>query len=144
MSFLGIGPLEFLLIFAVAMFFVGPKRLAEGVRNGRKYYTELKRHRDELTSLVTEAIDAEELKKDYEQTRKDVWDEEATEELRGIEKDLTLDQGDLEIMRPVPNTRTASRPKPVDRGDGRVNGQDVPSIGLRPGGSSTASEPEGS
>ncbi len=134
MSFLGIGGLEFLLIFGVAMFFVGPKRLAEGVRSGRKYYTELRRYRQELTSLVTEAIDAEDLKKDYEETKRDLWDEGATKQIKGLEKDLALDQGDLDIpeldiTRPVPNERlSTSKPKPVERGDGTVDGEYVPSI----------------
>ena len=142
MNFLGVGGLEFLLIFGVAMFFLGPKRLAAGVRTGRKYYTELKRYRQELTSLVTEAIDAEELKKDLEQTKKDAWDEGLTQEIAGIEQDLTLDQGDLDIMRSVQADRTTSRAKAVDRGDGKVNGSAVPSMDLESGGSSPAPEPE--
>lgn len=142
MNFLGIGGLEFLLIFGVALFFVGPKRLAEGVRTGRKYYTELRRYRQELTSLVTEAIDAEDLKKELEETKREMWDEGLTREISGLEKDLALDQGDmnipeLDITRPVPNDRSSSRPRPVDRGDGKVDGEDVPSLDLKPGDSSS-------
>lgn len=145
MNFLGIGGLEFLLIFAVAMFFLGPKRLAEGVRTGRKYYTELRRYRQELTSLVTEAIDAEELKKELEDTKREMWDEGTSKEIKALEKDLAIDQGDLDvpeldITRSVPSTRSSSRPKLIDRGDGKVDGEDVPSIGIRPGGSSPADE----
>ena len=142
MNFLGVGGLEFLVIFAVAMFFLGPKRLAEGVRTGRKYYTELKRYRQELTSLVTEAIDAEELKKDLEEMKRDAWDEDLTKEIAGIEQDLTLDQGDLDIMRSVPADRTSSKAKAIDRGDGTVNGKPVPSIGLESGGTDAARKPE--
>lgn len=144
MGFLGVGGLEFLLIFGVAIFVVGPKRLAEGVRTGRKYYTELKRQRDELTALVTEAIDAEELKKQYEETKREAWDESATRSIKDIEKDLTLDQGDLDLglSKSVTFDRTASRPKPVDRGDGKVNGKEVPDMGLGRGTSKLAPEPE--
>ncbi|MDA0231972.1 MAG: hypothetical protein O3B04_05915 [Chloroflexi bacterium] len=146
MNFLGIGGLEFLLIFGVAMFFLGPKRLAEGVRTGRKYYTELKRYRQELTILVSEAIDAEELKTELEQMKKDVWDEGVTKEIAGLEQDLTLDQGDLDPMRPVPAdraaTRTSSRAGTMNRGDGTIAGSSIPSIGLTSGGSSPAPEPE--
>ncbi len=147
MNFLGIGGLEFLLIFGVAMFFLGPKRLAEGVRHGRKYYTELKRYRQELTSLVTEAIDAEDLKKELEETKREVWDESDTEAIKGIEKDLALDQGitdipELDITRSVPNVGSSSKPRLVDRGDGKVNGEDVPRLGLEPGDSSSAPGPE--
>jgi Sec-independent protein translocase protein TatA len=131
-SFFGVGGLEFLVIFGVALFLVGPKRLAEGIRTGRKYYTELKRYRDELTSLVTEAIDADELKKDLERTKRDVWDDSLTREITGIGNGLALDQGDLDLMGPVPVARTSSRAKPLDRGDGTVNGEDIPSMGLEP------------
>ncbi len=146
MNFLGIGGLEFLLIFGVAMFFVGPKRLAEGVRNGRKYYTELRRYRQELTSLVSEAIDADELKKDFEETKREAWDEAATKELSGIKEDLTIDQGALEIpelniTRPVAHERSTSSPKPVDRGDGKINGENVPSLGLGSGDPGSTQQP---
>ncbi len=138
MSFLGVGPLELLLIFAVAMFFVGPKRLAEGVRNGRKYYTEFKRQRDELTSLVSEAIDAEELKKEFEETKREAWDESATREITDLQKDMTLDQGDLDLglSKSVEYDSTSSRPKPTDRGNGKIGGKEIPSIGLSRGPSS--------
>lgn len=145
MNFLGIGGLEFLLIFGVAMFFLGPKRLAEGVRTGRKYYTELRRYRQELTSLVTEAIDAEDLKKELEEAKREMWDESLTAEIKGVEKDLALDQGaleipELDITRSVPVDRSASRPKPTVRGDGKVDGEDVPTLGLETGASSSVPE----
>ena len=134
MGFLGVGGLEFLVIFGVAIFIVGPKRLAEGVRTGRKYYTELKRQRDELTAMVTEAIDAEELRKDFEETKREAWDESATKSIAGIENDLTLDQGDLDLglYRPVAVDETASKPSLTKRGSGRINGKDVPDMGIGP------------
>ncbi len=135
MGFLGIGGLEFLLIFGVAMFFLGPKRMAQGVKTARKYYTELRRYRQELTSLVNEAIDADELKKDLERTKREVWDEGAKPQIEGVRAELAIDQRDvtipeLDITRPVPEDRLSSRPKPVDRGDGKVEGEWVPSITL--------------
>jgi Sec-independent protein translocase protein TatA len=129
MSFFGIGGLEFLVIFGIALFVVGPRRLAEGVRTGRKYYTELKRQREELTSLVSEALEVEELKKDLKQG---VGDVDVRREVEAVKKDLTLDQGDLDIgsaVRPVAHS-TLSRSRPVQRGDGRIDGQEVPTIDL--------------
>ena len=133
MSFFGIGGLEFLVIFGVALFFLGPKRLAHGVRTGRKYYTELKRYRDELTSLVSEAIDADELKKDLERTTRDAWDDTITHEIVSISNDMTLDQGDGDAPGPVPVARTTSKARPVNRGDGTIGGAEIPSMGLEPG-----------
>ena len=149
MNFLGIGGLEFLLIFAVGMFFLGPKRMAEGVRTGRKYYRELRRHRMELTSMVSEALDAEELKKDLEQTKKDMWDESASKSLKGIEKDLALDQDDLtipelDITRSVPAERNSSRPKATQRGEGKIAGEEIPRLDLSAGPPTSATGTEGS
>ncbi len=136
MGFLGIGGLEFLLIFAVAMFFLGPKRLAEGVKAGRKYYTELRRYRNEMTSLVKEAIDADDLKKEFEETKREVWDEGAKADIEGVQKEFVLDKTDLEIpeldiTRPVPTENLTSRPRSEDRGDGKVDGEYVPSISVK-------------
>ena len=62
MTIFGIGGFEVLLIGAIALFVLGPKRLLDGIRQGRRIYTDLKRQRDALQSLVTEAIDLEEIK----------------------------------------------------------------------------------
>jgi Tat protein translocase TatB subunit len=110
MNFLGVGGLELLLIFAVAMFFLGPKRLALGVREGRKYYRELRKYRQELTDMVKDAIDADDLKKELEQTKKDAWDESITQELTGVQDDLklgddSLDIPELDLTRSVPKKR---------------------------------------
>ena len=63
MSFFGLGGFEVLVIGAIALFVLGPKRLLEGIREGRKIYTDLKRQRVALQALITEAIDLENLKK---------------------------------------------------------------------------------
>lgn len=85
MSFFGLGGFELLLIGAIALFVLGPKRLLEGIREGRKIYTDLKRQRDALQTLITEAIDLEDLKKqiDVEGLREDV---------KSLEDDLAIDQ----------------------------------------------------
>ena len=48
MTLFGIGGFEFLLIAAIALFVLGPKRLLEGIREGRRIYSEFKRQRDAL------------------------------------------------------------------------------------------------
>lgn len=62
MSFFGLGGFEIILVGAVALFVLGPKRLLEGIREGRRVYSDLKRQRDALQSMITEAIDLEDLK----------------------------------------------------------------------------------
>jgi hypothetical protein len=64
---------------------LGPKRLLEAIREGRKVYTDLKRQRDALQSLITEAIDLEDLKKQL-----DI--DGLTDGVKKLESDLALDQ----------------------------------------------------
>ncbi len=85
MTFFGLGGFEVLVIGAIALFVLGPKRLIEGIRDGRKVYTDLKRQRDALQTLITEAIDLEDLKKQI-----DV--EGVKESVKSLEEDLALDQ----------------------------------------------------
>ena len=85
MSFFGLGGFEILLIGAIALFVVGPKRLLEAIREGRKIYTDLKRQRDTLQTLITEAIDLEELKKQVDL-------DGLTDSVKKLESDLALDQ----------------------------------------------------
>jgi Sec-independent protein translocase protein TatA len=84
-GFMGLGGLEVLLIGAIAFFVVGPKRLLEGIRGGRKIYSDLKRQRDALQSLITEAIDLEDLKEQ-------VVIDDIKESVKTLEDDLKLDQ----------------------------------------------------
>ncbi len=85
MNFFGIGGLEFLLLGAVALFVLGPKRLLEGIREGRKIYSALKRQRDELESIITEAIDLEEFKKQIDS-------DGLVEDVKALREELALDQ----------------------------------------------------
>lgn len=85
MNFFGVGGFEFLLIIFIALFFLGPKRLIFGLRKMRLLYTQLKKQRDDLISIVTEAVDIEELKKldPVEDIKKDI---------KKIESSAKLDQ----------------------------------------------------
>jgi Sec-independent protein translocase protein TatA len=85
MNFFGVGGFEFLLIIFVALFFLGPKNLIFGIRKMRLLYTQLKKQRDELISIVTEAVEIEELKKldPIDEIKKDI---------KKIESSTKLDQ----------------------------------------------------
>ena len=58
MSFFGLGGFEVLVIGAIALFVLGPKRLLEGIREGRKIYTDLKRQRVALQQPRTRRLGA--------------------------------------------------------------------------------------
>jgi len=109
-GFMGLGGLEILLIGAIALFVVGPKRLLEGIRGGRKIYSDLKRQRDVLQSLITEAIDLEDLK---EQSGID----DIKERVKTLNDDLKLDQvseefrkADEVVDKSIPRDWKLSRP----------------------------------
>jgi len=91
-SFFGLGGFEVMLIGAIALFVLGPKRLLDGIRDGRKIYTDLKRQRDALQSLITEAIDLEDLK--------DQIDVDGIKDtVKSLEDDLEIDQVEEGIRR---------------------------------------------
>jgi Sec-independent protein translocase protein TatA len=92
MTFFGLGGFEVLLIFAIALFVLGPKRLLDGIRDGRRVYSDLKRQRDALQSLITEAIDMEDLKKQVDA-------EGIKDTVQSLEDDLKLDQATEELRR---------------------------------------------
>jgi sec-independent protein translocase protein TatB len=94
MNFLGIGGLELLIIGAIAVFVVGPARLAEGVRTFRKVMTELRRQRDDLKALVRDAIEYEEMKKQLDT-------DGLSREIEGLRDEMRIDQDDLDIGRPL-------------------------------------------
>jgi Sec-independent protein translocase protein TatA len=92
MSFMGLGGFEILLIGAIALFVLGPKRLLQGIRDGRKVYSDLKRQRDTLQSMITEAIDLEDLKKQIDvDGMKDT--------VKKLEDDLGLDEVAEDVRR---------------------------------------------
>lgn len=64
MNIIGIGTMEFLLILAVALFVVGPRRLIRGIQDFKRFYSEFKRRRDEFTSMVSESVEAEVIRKE--------------------------------------------------------------------------------
>lgn len=64
MNILGIGGFELLLIIVVALFIVGPRRLMRGIQDFKRFYSEFKRRRDEFTSMVSESVEAETIRKE--------------------------------------------------------------------------------
>ncbi|MBT4126639.1 MAG: hypothetical protein HOJ22_06030 [Chloroflexi bacterium] len=92
MSFFGMGGLEVVLIGAIALFVLGPKRMLQGIRDGRKIYSDLKRQRDTLQTLITEAIDLEDLKEQIDA-------DGIKDTVKTLEDDLKIDQVADDIRR---------------------------------------------
>ena len=109
MNFFGIGGLEFLLLGAIALFVLGPKRLLEGIREGRRLYSNLRRQRAELQSMITEAIDLEEIKKQVDS-------EGLAKEAAALQEDLALDQVAEDVKNAADiNSGSVSRSRQLNR-----------------------------
>ena len=118
MNFFGIGGLELIVVFLVALLVVGPVKLVEGARLARKYMTELRRQREELTQMVEEAVDMEGIRErlDQDGILDDVRDLSA--ELNDIREDartITTDAADFKslarsVVRPTGYSRNTPSP----------------------------------
>jgi Tat protein translocase TatB subunit len=115
MNILGIGGLELLLILAVGLFVLGPKRLKEGIREGKRLYRELKRQRQELQVLVEQAIKLEEIKKQLDVDKLSTGAKEIEASLK-IDSVIDVEfRGKAEAYEPresVPRENTGSGPNP--------------------------------
>ncbi len=59
MNVLGMGPMEFLVVAALAFFLLGPKKMAEAGRTFGKVMKEFRAQRDELTSMIMDSTDTD-------------------------------------------------------------------------------------
>ncbi|MDP7088209.1 MAG: hypothetical protein QGG20_00515 [Dehalococcoidia bacterium] len=108
MTIFGIGGFEVLLIGAIALFVLGPKRLLGGIREGRRVYTDLKRQRDALQSLITEAIDLEDIKKQVNV-------DEVKDSVASLKNKLAIDQLDEDGL--MSGSSSVPRKRQLNRAD---------------------------
>ena len=135
MNILGVGAMEFLLIVAIGVMVVGPKRLIEGLRTWRKAYTELKRQRDELVAAVEEAVELDEIKKQLAS-------DEIEDQIGALKSELTLDQPDDDRV-PVQAMSVARGQRLAAAAPGEQQGRAEESPGPSAQGGETAREPQG-
>ena len=57
MNFMGIGPMEIMVVAILAFFLLGPRKMAEAGKTFGKVLRELREQRDEFTSLIMESTD---------------------------------------------------------------------------------------
>ena len=101
MNFIGIGGLEVIVVFLIALLVVGPQRLVHGARAARKYMTELRRQREELTQMVEEAVDMEGIRESLDQDGLLEEVRDLTDELRDFRDDarsVTSDVADFKSL----------------------------------------------
>ncbi|MBI4285469.1 MAG: twin-arginine translocase TatA/TatE family subunit [Chloroflexi bacterium] len=70
MDFLGIGPLELLMIFIIAMLLWGPSRMVEIARNLGKAVHSFRKAASDLTTQVTKEVDELTLKEQGRETER--------------------------------------------------------------------------
>ena len=76
--------------------------MLDGIRQGRRIYTDLKRQRDALQSLVTEAIDLEEIKNQ-------VGVDEIKDSAASLENSLALDQLNEDVQESLSSSVSRER-----------------------------------
>ena len=76
--------------------------MLDGIRQGRRIYTDLKRQRDALQSLVTEAIDLEEIKNQ-------VGVDEIKDSAASLENELALDQLNEDVQKSLSSSVSRKR-----------------------------------
>lgn len=135
MSFFGMGGFEVLLIGAVALFVLGPKRLLEGIREARRVYSDLKRQRDALQSMITEAIDLEDLKKQIDT-------DSLTKDVKALTDELTDDVKSVIDVGGGPVSRTKQLNRPPIAVDPEVRAA-IPDLNLSGTAGGDTEDPEG-
>ena len=121
MNFLGIGGLELVVVMLVALFVVGPVRLVEGARTARKYMTEIRRQREELTQMIEEAADIEGMKEALDQDGIIGEINEIKSELQSFGDEAATISDDLDEVRNV--ARAVKRPMGYTREPKRATKQ---------------------
>ena len=59
MNFLGVGPMELVIVATLAYFLLGPKKMGEAGKTIGKILREFREQRDEFTSMLMESVDIE-------------------------------------------------------------------------------------
>lgn len=57
MNFLGVGPMELVIVAVLAYFLLGPKKMGEAGKTIGKILREFREQRDEFTSMLMESVD---------------------------------------------------------------------------------------
>ncbi len=59
MNFLGVGPMELIIVAVLAYLLLGPKKMGEAGKSVGRILRELRQQREEFTSMLMESVDLE-------------------------------------------------------------------------------------
>tara|TARA_B110000263_G_scaffold48994_2_gene40817 strand:+ start:3454 stop:3732 length:279 start_codon:yes stop_codon:yes gene_type:complete len=90
MNIFGVGGFELIMIFIIALFIVGPANLLVLIRKTRIIYSEFKKQRDELISVVEQTIEIDDDIKELKNLKESLnsISDKTTKSIKNIKKDL--------------------------------------------------------
>jgi Tat protein translocase TatB subunit len=115
---LNVGPLELLVVLAVALVVVGPERLPELARSVGRAVRQLRQVQDEVRDMVSLGVD-DEVREAADEFRKATGDLRRATDVRGAVKRTEQSLRDQAAAPPAPSPATGSTPdapEPEDAG----------------------------
>jgi len=90
MNIFGVGGFELIMIFIIALFIVGPANLLVLIRKTRIIYSEFKKQRDELISVVEQTIEIDDDIKELKNLKESLnsISDKTSKSIKNIKKDL--------------------------------------------------------
>jgi len=90
MNIFGVDGFELIMIFIIALFIVGPANLLVLIRKTRIIYSEFKKQRDELISVVEQTIEIDDDIKELKNLKESLnsISDKTTKSIKNIKKDL--------------------------------------------------------
>ncbi len=130
MNFMGMGPLEILLILILAFLFFGPDKLPEMAAKAGRLYRNFRRATFELSKTITEEIATEKktLREDFSNISKAITEELTSETLsEDLSTISTIIAEDLATENPAEkDTTAATAPQPETRSDADTVQETIP------------------
>jgi sec-independent protein translocase protein TatB len=117
---LNVGPLELLVVLAVALIVVGPERLPELARAVGRAVRQLRDVQNEVRDMVSMGVD-DEVRQAASEFKKATGDLRKATDVRGAVRRAERELGDEPEATPSGTTVPATEPEPVDRGNGRAD-----------------------
>jgi len=117
---LNVGPLELLVVLAVALIVVGPERLPELARAVGRAVRQLRDVQNEVRDMVSLGVD-DEVREAASEFKKATGDLRKATDVRGAVRRMERELGDEPEPAPSATPTPSARPEPPDRGNGRAD-----------------------
>jgi Tat protein translocase TatB subunit len=122
---LNVGPLELLVVLAVALIVVGPERLPELARAVGRAVRQLREVQNEVRDMVSLGVD-DEVREAASEFKKATGDLRKATDVRGAVRRMERELGDEPEPTPSATPAPSAGPVPPDRGNGRADPAPAP------------------